>query len=188
MSDYRQKYLSYTDQKTFNLKNHSKYLDIILSKPGITQDVVFTKEVGWRYFAEKCKILTDLYDQGLLMPLPAVPGSKWFPDKEVMAIEYVMVIVVHPSSQNIADDDPDGFGHTCLIGLWGLHTKEALVHCRKMCLNRVNRIMAGFCPFCEYWMMHDSSLNNHIRKHYRMALPRWVHNQECECDEMPHDQ
>ena len=46
MRDYHRNYLTETDQKTFNLKNHSKYLNIILSKPGITQDVVFTTEAG----------------------------------------------------------------------------------------------------------------------------------------------
>ena len=138
MRDYRRNYLTEVDQKTFNLKNHSKYLDIILSKPSITQDVVFTIEEGRAYFAEKHKVLTDLYDQGVLMPLPAVPGSKQFPDKEVMAIVYVMVIVACPSGQNIADNDPDGFGHTCLMGLWGLHTEKVLQWCRKMCADGVN--------------------------------------------------
>ena len=170
MIEYHRNYLSDDDQTKFNLKNHSKYLQIIMSKPGITQDVVFTKEKGWVYFAEKHKISTDLYDQGLLMPLPSVPGSKQFPDKVAVAIEYIMVIVARPSGQNITDDDPDSFGHTCLMGLWGLHTKKALVRCRKTCLDGVNRITAGFCPFCEFWTTNDSSLNNHIRKHYRMAL------------------
>ena len=87
MIDYHQNYLSDADQTKFNLKNHSKYLHIILSKPSITQDMVFTKEVGRRYFTEKRKVPTDLYDQGLLTPLPAVPGSKRFTDREVMAIE-----------------------------------------------------------------------------------------------------
>ena len=82
MRDYHRNYLTETNKKTFNLKNHSKYLDIILLKPSITQDVVFTPEAGRVYFAKKCKVLTDLYDQGLLTPLPAVPGSKRFPDKE----------------------------------------------------------------------------------------------------------
>ena len=99
-----------------------------------------------------------------------MPGSKWFPDREVVAIEFVMVIVAHPSGQNIADNDPNSFGHTCLMGLWGLHTKKALVQCRKTCLDGVNRITAGFCPFCEYLTTNDSSLNNHIRKHYGMVL------------------
>ena len=111
-----------------------------------------------------------MYDQGMLMPLPMVPGSKWFPDKEVIAIVYVMVIVARPNGQNITDNDPDGFGHTCLMGLWGLHTEKVLQWCRKTCSDRVNRITAGFCPFCEFWMTNDNSLNNHIRKHYVMVM------------------
>ena len=138
MRDYHQNYLMETDQMTFNLKNHSKYLDIILSKPSITQDVVFMPEAGWAYFAKKRKVPTELYDQGLLMPLPVVPGSKRFPDKEVMAIVYVMVIVAHPSGQNIADDDPNSFGCTCLMGLWGLHTEKVLQQCHQMCADGVN--------------------------------------------------
>ena len=42
MRDYRHNYLMAVDQKMFNLKNHSKCLDIILARPSITQDVVFT--------------------------------------------------------------------------------------------------------------------------------------------------
>ena len=70
------------------------------------------------------KVPTNLYDQGVLMPLPASPGSKWFLDKEVVAIIYVMVIVACPNGQKIADNDPDGFGCTCLMGLWGFHTEK----------------------------------------------------------------
>ena len=169
MRDYRQNYLLEADQDTFNLKDHSKYLDIILTILGITQDVVFTLEAGQKYFAKKHKISTDLYNQGLLMPLPTVPGSKQFPDKVVMAIRYVMVIVARPSGQNIADDNPDGFGHTCLMGLWGLHTEKALVWCCKTCQDGVTRIV-GFCPFCKFLTMNDSLLNNHIRKHYGMVM------------------
>ena len=138
MRDYRRNYLMAVDQKTFNLKNHSKDLDIILAKPGIMQDVVFTVEKGQVYFTEMHKAPTDLYDQGVLMPLPASPSSKRFPDKEVVAVIYVMVIVAHPSSQNIADKNPDGFGCTCLMGLWGLHTEKVLQQCRKTCSDGVN--------------------------------------------------
>ena len=138
MRDYCRNYLVEVNQKTFNLKNHSKYLDIILSKPSIMQDVVFTIEEGRAYFAEKRKVPTNLYDQGVLTPLPAVPGSKRFPDKEVMAIVYIMVIVARPNGQNIANDNPDGFGRTCLMGLWGLHTEKVLQRCCKTCADRVN--------------------------------------------------
>ena len=117
MRDYHRNYLMAVDQKMFNLKNHSKYLDIILAKPGIMQDVVFRVEKGRVYFADRHKVPTDLYDQGVLTPLPASPGSKWFLDREVVAVVYVMVIVACPSGQNIADNNPNGFGRMCLMGL-----------------------------------------------------------------------
>ena len=153
----------------FNLKDHSKYLDIILAQPGIAQDVVFTKEAGCLYF-QKCKIPTTLYDQGLLSPLPAAPGSQRFPVKEVVAIAYIMVIVACPNGQNITNDDPNRFGCMCLMGLWGLHTEKALQLCRKTCADRINKVLAAFCLFCEYWTTNDSALNNHVRKHYGMAM------------------
>ena len=106
MRDYRRNYLMAVDQKMFNLKNHSKYLDIILAKPGIMQDVVFTVEKGRAYFTKTCKVLTDLYDQGVLTPLPASPGSKRFLDKEVMAVIYVMVIVARPAAKALPTMTP----------------------------------------------------------------------------------
>ena len=123
-----------------------------------------------KYFDEMRRVPLDLYDQGVLTPLPASPGSKWFPDREVIAVIYIIVIVAHPSGQNIADNDPNGFGRTCLMGLWGLHTEKVLQRCRKTCSDGVNQITVGFCPFCEYWMMKDSTLNNHVCKHYGMAM------------------
>ena len=126
MRDYHCNYLTVVDQKTFNLKNHSNYLDIILARPGITHDVVFTVEKGRKYFAKTHRVLLDLYDQGVLTPLPTSPSLDWFLDKEVIAVVYIMVIVACPSCRNIADNDPDGFGRTCLMGLWDLHTEKAL--------------------------------------------------------------
>ena len=175
MRDYHRNYLTAVNQKTFSLGNHSKYLDIILARPGITQDVVFTVEKGQKYFAKMHRVPLDLYDQGVLTPLPASPSSKWFPDREVVAVIYIMVILARPSSQNIADNDPDSFGCTCLMGLWGFHTEKVLQRCPKTCSDGVNQITAGFCPFCEYWMKNDSTLNNHDHKHYGMAM-YWYHD------------
>ena len=59
------------------------------------------------------------------MLLPAVPGSKRFPDKEVMAIIYIMVIVARPSGQNIADDDPRRLWSHMLDGSLGSTHRES---------------------------------------------------------------
>ena len=169
MIKYRQNYLSATDKTTFNLKNHSKYLDIILSQPGIAQDVVFTRSAGHQYFLE-CKISPALYDQGLLNPVPKSSSSQQFPEKEVVGIRRIMVVVACPNGQNITDDDPDGFGRTCMMGLWGIHTEKVLHHCHKTCADRVNEVLACFCPFCEFWTTNNVALHNHMCKHYGMVM------------------
>ena len=169
MIAYHRNYLSDEDKMTFNLKGHSKYLDLILAQPGIAQDVVFMKEAGRLYF-QNHGICTTLYDQGVLIPLPTIPGSQQFPDRGVVAVIYIMVIVACPNGQNITDDDPDGFVHTCLMGLWGLHTEKVLQCCCKTCGDGINKVLAAFCPFCEYWTTNDSALDNHVRKHYGMVM------------------
>ena len=169
MIAYHRNYLSDEDKTTFNLKSHSKYLNLILAQPGIAQDVVFMKEVGHLYF-KNCGISTTLYDQGMLTPLPTMPGSQRFPDRGVVAVMYIMVIVAYPNGHNITEDDPDGFGCTCLMGLWGLHTEKALQHCLKTCGDGINKLLVSFCPFCEYWTTNDSALNNQVCKHYGMAM------------------
>ena len=81
-----------------------------------------------------------------------------------------MVVVAHLNGQNITDDNPDGFGHTCLSGLWGLHTERALQRHRKSCADGVNKVLVGFCPHCKFWATTDEALNNHIWKHYQMGM------------------
>ena len=124
MVTYQRNYLSAADKTMSNLKDHSKYLNIIVTQLGIAHGVVFTKAAGCQYFVDH-NISPTLYNQGLLKPLPQ-SSSQCFLEKEVIGISHIMVIVVHRNGQNITDDNPNGFGHTCLMGLWGLHTEKAL--------------------------------------------------------------
>ena len=123
MIDYRRNYLTTTDKTTFNLKDHTKYLNIILAKPGITCDMVFTRESGHQYFKNH-NIPLILYKQGLLKPLPHSSSSQWFPEKEVVGIRHIMVVVTCPSGKNITDDDSNCFDRTCLMGLWACILKR----------------------------------------------------------------
>ena len=64
--------------------------------------------------------------------------------------------------------DSDGFGHPGMMGLWDLHSSDAL--------NRVKMqlpsgsIDANFCPCCTFYSTNNETLNNHVRKHYGMGL------------------
>ena len=69
---------------------------------------------------------------------------------------------------NVKYSDPDGFGRPGTMGLWDLHSSDAL--------NRVKMqlpsgpVDANFCPCCAFWSTNNETLNNHVRKHYGMGL------------------
>ena len=64
--------------------------------------------------------------------------------------------------------DPDGFGHPGMMGLWDLHSSDALNRA-KMQLSS-GRVDTNFCPCCMFWSTNNETLNNHVRKHYGMSL------------------
>ena len=69
---------------------------------------------------------------------------------------------------NVKYSDSDGFGHPGTMGLWDLHSSDAL--------NRVKMqlpsgsVDANFCPCCVFWSTNNETLNNHVRKYYEMGL------------------
>ena len=68
--------------------------------------------------------------------------------------------------------DSDRFGHPGTMGLWDLHSSNAL-NWAKMQLPS-GSVDANFCPCCAFWSTNNETLNNHVRKHYEMGLTCWA--------------
>ena len=76
-----------------------------------------------------------------------------------------------PNGVLVKDDDKDGLGRTCLLGLWGLHSEWALTRCTHDSADRRSKVIGmNVCPICRFWNTNDVTLNNHVRKHYNMGL------------------
>ena len=69
---------------------------------------------------------------------------------------------------DVSYSDPDGFGHPGTMGLWDLHSPAALDRAKMQLSSSL--VDANFCPLCAFWSTNNETLNNHIRKHYRMGL------------------
>ena len=97
-------------------------------------------------------------------------GAKgsWAPNLEKVPIERVMLVCQYENGVDITYSNPDGFGHPGTMGLWDLHSMNALS--RAKMLLQSGLIDANFCPLCSFWNTNNEMLNNHIRKHYRMGL------------------
>ena len=64
--------------------------------------------------------------------------------------------------------DKDGFAHPCMMGLWDLHSNDALSQAKLQLKSGL--VDTNFCPMCAFWSTNNEMLNNHVRKHYKMGL------------------
>ena len=153
-----------------NLDGHGDYLDAVIKTGGITSRVVFGKAEGKEYLKGQGVKNFGRYNDGWKTPLPRTTTGR-FPDRANTAIEKVMLVYRRPNGAVVRDDDADGFGRTCLMGLWGLHSERAFTRCtHNSSMWRYKLQSVNVCPLCKYWNTNDISLNNHIRKHYNMGL------------------
>ena len=89
-----------------------------------------------------------------------------------MAIKRVMLVCQHKNGVNVRYSDPNGFGCPGTMGLWDLHSNDALNRA-KMQLP-IGPVDTNFCPCCTFWLTSNKTLNNHVRKHYGMGLTCWA--------------
>ena len=90
------------------------------------------------------------------------------PDDTKVAIDRIILVCQCLNGIDVAYSDSDGFGHQGMMGLWDLHSSDALSRAR---LQLKSGIMdANFCPLCAFWSTNNETLNNHVRKHYKMGL------------------
>ena len=64
--------------------------------------------------------------------------------------------------------DPDGFGCHGMMGLWDLHSSDALNRAKMQLPS--SPVDVNFCPCCAFWLTNNETLNNHVHKHYGMGL------------------
>ena len=94
-------------------------------------------------------------------------GSR-VPDTQKVAIDRIMLVCQHENGVNVAYGDPDGFGCPGMMGLWDLHSSNALSQVKMQLVS--SQVDANFCPMRAFWSMNNETLNNHVCKHYKMGL------------------
>ena len=170
LQSYRNNVASVANTGTVNLASHEDYLDSVIANKGITSHVVFEYEPGKEYLKKRGVSDFSEYDDGWKISFPRTTTGR-FPDKSNVAIDRVMMVYRRPNGAVVRDDDKDGFGRTCLMGLWGLHAEGALMRCTHFLAEGHGKISGvNVCPVCRFWNTNDITLNNHVRKHYNMGL------------------
>ena len=79
-----------------------------------------------------------------------------------------MLVCQHKNGVNVKYSDSDGFGQPGTMGLWDLHSSNALSRVKMQLPS--SSIDMNFCPCCTFYLTNNETLNNHVRKYYGMGL------------------
>ena len=96
------------------------------------------------------------------------------PDTDKVAIDRIMLVCQCENGIDVAYSNCEGFGCQGMMGLWDLHSSDALSQA-KMQLQS-GKVDANFCPLCVFWSTNNETLNNHVSKHYKMGLTCRAHS------------
>ena len=79
-----------------------------------------------------------------------------------------MLVCQRENCVNVKYSDSDGFGRPGTMGLWDLHSSNALNRAKMQLPS--GSVDVNFCPCCVFWSTNNETLNNHVHKHYGMGL------------------
>ena len=156
------------DLSTINTKDHSAYIDVTKVHPStVIKKSVFSiaayQQVLWLKSSD-----TSKFDREVGAAFKKLAQGSRVPDTEKVAIDRIMLVCQCENGVDVAYGDPDSFGHPGTMGLWDLHSSNALSQVKMQLVS--GWVHANFCPMCAFWSTNNETLNNHVCKHYKMGL------------------
>ena len=153
---------------SINTKDHSAYIKVAQADPGsVIRKSVFSV-VAYREVLKRKGGDVSRFDKEVDTKFKKGPQGSRAPDTEKVAIKRVMLVCQCENGINVKYSDSDGFGHPGTMGLWDLHSSDALNRAKMQLPS--GSVDANFCPCCTFWSTNNETLNNHVRKHYEMGL------------------
>ena len=165
---YRRNKIMPADLSTINTKDHSTYIDIAEVHPGtVIKKSVFSIGAYQQVLRLKDGDTSKFNKEVGAAFKKSSKGSR-VPDTEKLAIDRIMLMCQCENGVDVAYGDPDSFGCPGMMGLWDLHSSNALSPVKMQLAS--GQVDANFCPMCLFWSTNNETLNNHVRKHYKMGL------------------
>ena len=165
---YRTNKITPADTVSINTRDHSAYLDMACADPGLVIHKSVFSMAAYHATLEQQGSDISKFDKEVGANFKKGAKGSQAPNSEMVPIDRVMLVCQRENGVDVAYSDPDGFGHPGTMGLWDLHSTEALSRAKMQLASSL--VDVNFCPLCTFWSMNNETLNNHIRKHYRMGL------------------
>ena len=156
------------DMASINTKDHSTYIEMAWADPGsVIQKSIFSVAAYCEVLKQKGGDVSQ-FDKEVDTKFKKGPRGSQAPDTEKVAIKRVMLVCQRENGVNVKYSDSNGFGRPGTMGLWDLHSSDALNRAKMQLPS--GSVDANFCPCCAFWSTKNETLNNHVRKHYEMGL------------------
>ena len=169
---YRLNKINPGNMASINTKDHSAYIEVVRADPGsVIRKSVFSVAAYPEVLKWKGGDVSWFDKEVGTMFKKGQQGSR-APDTEKVAIKRVMLVCQRENGVNVKYSDPDGFGCPGMMGLWDLHSSDALNRAKMQLPS--GSVDANFCPSCTFWSTNNETLNSHVHKHYRMGLTCWA--------------
>ena len=164
---YRRNKIMPADLSTINTKDHSTYIGVAKVDPGTVIKKSVFSVAAYRQVLRLKDTDTSKFNREVGATFKKLAKGSRVPDIEKVAIDRIMLMCQHKNGVDVAYGDPDGFGCPEMMGLWDLHSSDALSQAKMLLVS--SWVDANFCPMCAFWSTNNKTLNNHVRKHYKMA-------------------
>ena len=170
---YRRNKIDPGNMASINTKDHSAYIEVAQADPGsvicksIFSIVAYREVLNWKGgdVSRFDKEVDTMFKKGLR-------GSRAL-DAAKVPIKRVMLMCQCENSVNVKYSDSDGFGRPGMMGLWDLHSSDALSQAKMQLPS--GSIDENFCSCCAFYSTNNETLNNHVHKHYEMGLTCWAY-------------
>ena len=165
---YRRNKIDPGDMASINTKDHSAYIEVAWADPGsVIRKSVFSVAAYREVLKQKGSDVSQ-FDKEVESMFKKGPRGSRAPDATKVPIRWVMLVCQRENGVNVKYSDSDGFGRPGTMGLWDLHSSDALNRAKMQLPS--SSIDANFCPCCAFYSTNNETLNNHVHKHYGMGL------------------
>ena len=165
---YRRNKIDPGDMASINTKDHSPYIEMAWADPGSMICKSVFSIAAYREVLNQKGGDISRFDKEVESMFKKGPRGSQVPDMTKVPIKQVMLMCHHENGVNVKYSDSDGFGRPGTMGLWDLHSSDALNQAKMQLPS--GSIDANFCPCCAFYSTNNETLNNHVRKHYGMGL------------------
>ena len=143
---------------SINTKDHSAYIEVAWADPGSVIPKSVFSVVAYREVLNQKGGDVSRFDKEVESMFKKGPRGSRAPDATKVPIKRVMLVCQRENSVNVKYSDSDGFGRPGMMGLWDLHSSDAL-NWAKMQLPS-GSIDANFCPCCVFYSTIEASVSS----------------------------